>query len=135
MSDLNSLKVAMEKLLSEHGEYYPHYLEQKFPHILQRVIAHWGSLDMEAYLDSLLAPPRAGAKGFPQEAIFEIIAIKAVHRASAQSQCPEQSMEPTPAADMDVTPEAAQTSLPVPSKLSEDEEHNAAMIFDRIQRW
>ena len=135
MSDPNNLKAAMEKLLSEHGEYYPHYLEQRFPHILQRVIAHWGALEMEAYLDSLLAPPRAGVKGFPQEAIFEIITIKAVHRAMSAGQCPEQSMEPTPEAKTDTAPQAAQTALPVSSNSSEDEAHEAAMVFDRIQRW
>jgi len=113
----------MKKLLSDDEKYYPHFLEQRFPHILQRMIAYWDKPEMKDYLDSLLSPPPAGAKGFPQEAIFEIIAIKAVHRAKFPCENPVAS------------PQIHKAPLPDLPASSTDEEHEAAMVFDRTHRW
>jgi len=123
----------MEQLLSEHGEYYPHCLAQRFPHILHRLIAYWGAPEMEPYLESLLAPPQPGAKGFPTDAIFEVISIKPVQRHKLSIQQPEATQETTPEEHMEAPPEVVRTSLP--ANRSEDDEHEAAMVFDRIHRW
>lgn len=122
MSHPNNLQAVMQKLLADHGEYYPHLLEQQFPHILKRIIAYWGKPEMDDYLNSLLAPPQAGAKGFPQEAIFEIVEIQAVHRAMFRCESPAAS----PQVD-----KAPSSEPPAPST---DTEHEAAMVFDRLHR-
>lgn len=122
MSHPNHLQAVMQKLLADHGEYYPHLLEQRFPHILKRIIAYWGKPEMDGYLDSLMAPPQAGAKGFPQEAIFEIVEIQAVHRAMFRCESPVAS------------PQADKAPLPDPPAPLTGAEHEAAMVFDRLHR-
>jgi len=119
----NNLQAVMQKLLSDDDEYYPHLLEQRFPHILQRMIDYWDKPEMAAYLDRLLSPPPEGAEGFPQEAIFEIARIKAVHRAKFPCNSPIAS------------PQIDKAPLPDLPTSSTDEEHAAAMVFDRIHRW
>lgn len=125
MSHQTNFKAVMQNLLPDDGEHYPHLLEQRFPHILQRMIACWDKPEMADYLDSLLAPPQAGAKGFPLEAIAEIAMIKAAHHARFRGEHPAAS------------PQIDQAPLPdQPSPAtSTDEEHEAAMVFDRIHRW
>ena len=122
MSHPNHLQAVMQKLLADHGEYYPQLLEQRFPHILKRIIAYWGKPEMDDYLDSLMAPPQAGAKGFPQEAIFEIVEIQAVHRAMFRCESPVASpqVDKAPVADS-------------PAPLT-DTDHEDAMVFDRHHR-
>jgi len=123
MSSHNDIHAAIQKLLSDHEEYYPHLLEERFPHVLQRVITLWGNkLDLETYLDGLLAPPRAGAKGFPQEAVFEIVTIKAVHRAMFTPEAPVTS---DPVAELPVA------DIPLSY---DDADHQAALVFDRMHR-
>lgn len=112
----------MLELLAEDGEYFPHFLEQRFSHILQRVITLWGKPALGDYLEDLLAPPPAGSKGFPQEAVLEIIAIRAIHR--VRFSCRE-----NPVSNPKIE------SSPIPDKPAESvEEHEAAMIFDRTHR-
>ena len=50
----------------------PHFLEQRFPHILQRVTVLWGKPQLDSYLHGLLGPIRPGVSGFPKEALAEI---------------------------------------------------------------
>lgn len=54
----------------------PYFLEQRFPHILQRVSALWGNPQLDSYLHGLLGPIRPGVSGFPKEALAEIVEIK-----------------------------------------------------------
>lgn len=112
----------MLKLLAEDGEYFPHFLEQRFPHILQRTIALWGKPAMEDYLEGLLAPAQPGSKGFPQEAVLDIIAIRTIHRVRF------------PFREKPVSNPKIESS-PLPDKPAESvEEHEAAMIFERTHR-
>lgn len=112
----------MLKLLAEDGEYFPHFLEQRFSHILQRMIALWGKPAMEDYLEGLLAPAQAGSKGFPQEAVLEIIAVRAIHRVRFPSR-------ENPVSNPKIE------SSPLPDQPAQSvEEHEAAMVFDRTHR-
>lgn len=63
----------------------PHFLEQRFPHILQRVSALWGKPQLDSYLHGLLGPILPGASGFPKEALAEIIEIKGYCRSRGVS--------------------------------------------------
>jgi hypothetical protein len=69
----------MLELLSDAPECYPTFVEQRFPHILHRIVALWGKPEMEKYLDGLLQPPKGSALGFPEEALNEIRGIRSLH--------------------------------------------------------
>lgn len=63
----------------------PHFLEQRFPHILQRVSALLGNPQLDSYLHGLLGPIRPGVSGFPKEALAEIVEIKGYCRSRGLS--------------------------------------------------
>lgn len=50
----------------------PVVLEQRFPHVLQRIAALWDNPQLEGFLHGLLGPLRPGTAGFPREALAEI---------------------------------------------------------------
>lgn len=79
LDQISRNRASMLELLSDAPERYPVFLEQRFPHILQRIVALWGKPEMEKYLDGLLQPPKGNALGFPEEALDEIRAIRALH--------------------------------------------------------
>lgn len=86
----------MVELLSPESAIYPQFLAQRFPHILQRMTALWGTPDIEGYLTGLLAPVRSGAVGFPEEALIEIQAIKVACCGEDQVVETQQEDEPAP---------------------------------------
>lgn len=79
MSDHTDLKASLLKLLDNETERYPHFLEQQFPHVLQRITVLWGKPQIAGYLDGLLAPPKGAGQGFPDQARREIEALRACH--------------------------------------------------------
>lgn len=74
------LRALMLNLLADAPDHYPNFLEERFPHVLQRIVALWGKPPMEDYLDSLLAQPKEGTQGFPAQAIGEIGQIRSFYR-------------------------------------------------------
>ena len=63
---------------------YPFMLEEKFPHVLERILALWNSPEGETYLSDLLQPNgRGGGRfdrdGFPDQAWQEIFNLKALY--------------------------------------------------------
>jgi len=61
---------------------YPQMLEEKFPHVLQKIIDLWTSPDGEAYLADLLRPTGGGRfdrDGFPDQAWNEILHLKVLY--------------------------------------------------------
>lgn len=79
MSDHTKLKASLLKLLDNETERYPHFLEQQFPHVLQRMTALWGKPQIAGYFDGLLAPPKGPGQGFPEQARREIEVLRACH--------------------------------------------------------
>lgn len=80
MSEHLALRSNLLELLGDEFGDYPHFLEQRFPHVLQRVVGLWGRPEIDGYLNGLLGPLRPGASGFPREALIEIARIKAYCR-------------------------------------------------------
>ena len=73
----NTLKCSNDK--------YPRALEQKFPHILEKIIKLWNSPDVGVYIADLLQPNgRSGGRldrdGFPPDAAKEIFELGVLHR-------------------------------------------------------
>ena len=63
---------------------YPQMLDEKFPHILEKIIKLWDSPDAEAYFADLLQPDgRGGGRwdrdGFPDMAWREILHLKLLY--------------------------------------------------------
>lgn len=63
---------------------YPQMLEERFPHVLEKILKLWNSPDGEAYLIDLLQPNgRGGGRfdrdGFPERAWQEIFFLKQLY--------------------------------------------------------
>ena len=72
------------KILKCDESHYPNVLEEKFPHILEKIITLWNSSEGAAYLADLLQPNgRGGGRvdrdGFPDKAWQEIFEIKKIY--------------------------------------------------------
>lgn len=63
---------------------YPGILEEKYPHVLERIVELWGSPDAEAYFADLLNPNFSGGRfdrqGFPRPVWLEILQLSELHR-------------------------------------------------------
>lgn len=64
---------------------YPRVLEERFPHVLERIVHLWNSHDAEAYFADLLQPNgRGGGRfdrdGFPENAWNEIFQLLQLYR-------------------------------------------------------
>ena len=59
---------------------YPKMLEERFPHVLEKIVELWGTADCELYLADLLSPSYSGGRyyrrGFPVEAWKEILLLQ-----------------------------------------------------------
>jgi hypothetical protein len=60
---------------------YPHQLEQGFPHIVDKITAHWDAKTLDAYLESLLFDTRGNRSGFSTDVLSEIFALQNHYRA------------------------------------------------------
>lgn len=59
-------------LLGEHADKYPKFLEEKYPHVFNKIVELWGTDDMVPYFDDLIVSKRPDRLGFPAEAVKEI---------------------------------------------------------------
>ena len=63
---------------------YPQILEEKFPHVLEKIVQLWNSPDGEAYLADLLHPTYSGGRfdrsGFPEKAWQGILRFQALYK-------------------------------------------------------
>lgn len=67
-------------ILNNKKDLYPHQLEQKFPHILDRLIIMWDSPEFDSYLNKFMLDTRAHARqGFPPEVASEILRLSKLH--------------------------------------------------------
>jgi tankyrase len=54
------------------GDGYPFALQQKYPHVIKRLVALWTNPNIDAYFTSLLIDTRGGRKGFDNDAFQDI---------------------------------------------------------------
>jgi len=63
-------------------EFYPHNLENKFPHILERIMVLWGSSSFDSHINTLMLDKRDHHRqGFPPEVASEILRLSILHNA------------------------------------------------------
>lgn len=77
-------KAIVQQTLKCTPDQYPQMLEEKFPHVLEKIVALWNSPDGEAYFADLLQPNgRGGGRmdrdGFPDAAWDEILQLKQLY--------------------------------------------------------
>ena len=71
--NLMQLLLGQEKL-------YPKNLEEKFPHVLNRIVELWNKKEIDDYFNDLLMDTRGGTRqGFPPEVASEIFALSIAH--------------------------------------------------------
>jgi hypothetical protein len=74
----------VHKIVHCNTKQYPQVLEQKFPHVLEKIVTLWDSSEEEDYLNDLLQTNgRGGGRfdrdGFPEDAWDEILNLKMLH--------------------------------------------------------
>lgn len=62
-------------LLGAHSDRYPHRLEAGFPHVIERIVALWGTPELRPFMDALMLADRPGRQGFPPEVVTEIFRL------------------------------------------------------------
>jgi hypothetical protein len=68
------------KILSGKTDFYPHMLEQQFPHLLEKIIQMWDSQEFDAHLNKLMLDNRDQRRqGFPPEVASEILRLSILH--------------------------------------------------------
>ena len=62
---------------------YPHILDERFPHVLEKLVTLWHSSEVGPYIADLLHPTRSGGRfdrqGFPDQAWNEILQLQMLH--------------------------------------------------------
>lgn len=58
-----------------HPELVPHELQQRYPHIAERIAERWGSDALTGYLDELIIMEQPGRQGFPPEVGQELMRL------------------------------------------------------------
>lgn len=74
---------SISESLSQAGAKFPEFLEKNFARILHRVESSWGKQETVNYLDALFLgtdTDRTERKGFPAEAMTELVLLKQVHQ-------------------------------------------------------
>ncbi|MFZ2163112.1 MAG: hypothetical protein WAW02_12915 [Sideroxyarcus sp.] len=59
---------------------YPQMLDERFPHVLEKVVRLWNTAEVDFYIADLLHPTRSGGRfdrsGFPDRAWQEIFQLQ-----------------------------------------------------------
>lgn len=77
--DIPALRERMIELLGDDQDAYPYELEQRFPHVLAKLVQLWGEPSLDTYIESLLLLDRPNRRGFPMEAVLEILQVSFIH--------------------------------------------------------
>ena len=64
---------------------YPHKTEEKYPRIVEKISALWGTSTMSKYFSELLFDDRGGRAGFPPDVMMEIFKLSNHHDAMKPS--------------------------------------------------
>ena len=72
MLGIDVMNQKMIELLGEHADKYPKHIEERFPHVFNKLIELWGTSQMIPYIDSLVMSDRPNRAGFPFEVTAEI---------------------------------------------------------------
>jgi hypothetical protein len=77
--DIPALRARLLAFLGADAGAYPIHLEQRFPRILDRIVALWGKSGLDAFLQELTVTQRHDRQGFPEEVAVELFRLSALH--------------------------------------------------------
>lgn len=63
-------------ILANNMDRYPHKLEARFPHVVERLATLWGTAELRPFMDALLIADRPGRQGFPPDVATEIFRLE-----------------------------------------------------------
>lgn len=70
----------MLAILGKDTQYYPHFIDKNFPHVMRRIVELWGQSQLDSLLNGLLAPTAPGCTGFPRQVLREIVDLRQLLR-------------------------------------------------------
>jgi hypothetical protein len=70
----------LAQLGPDNAHAYPKILEQKYPHVLEKIANLPSSVEMERFFEDLMLTQRTGRQGFPVEVFDELLALVSVFR-------------------------------------------------------
>jgi len=68
------------RLMGHRKELYPVQLEKSFPHVLEKLMGLWGTLEFDALADEFLLNNRPGRAGFPPDVAVELFRLATLHK-------------------------------------------------------
>jgi hypothetical protein len=68
------------RLMGHRTELYPVQLERDFPHILEKLMALWGTPEFDTLAQELLLNTRNGRAGFPPDVAVELFHLANLHK-------------------------------------------------------
>ncbi len=75
----------LEPLLKGREERYPQLLEERFPHIFNKVMELWGKEELEQYFTGLFLSDRPDRQGFPLDVLREITLLHDLYTEAMQA--------------------------------------------------
>lgn len=60
-------------------QFYPRHLEAQYSRIFNKIIAMWGTPDLDGFLNELFMDKRGGRQGFPADVMNDILVLSRVH--------------------------------------------------------
>lgn len=67
---------------------YPKEVELQFPRILEYIVEHWKTPELDDFFDDLIVTPRAGRQGFPEKVALELFHLATLHASYRLSRKP-----------------------------------------------
>ena len=69
----------LHELLGGHSDKFPQQLAARFPHVIERLVALWGTAQIDRYFNELLVADDRRRQGFPPQVAREIFALSVLH--------------------------------------------------------
>jgi hypothetical protein len=70
----------LAQLGTEYAHAYPKMLEERYPHILEKIAGLVNPVEIEKFFEDLMLTQRTGRQGFPVEVFGELLALINVYR-------------------------------------------------------
>jgi hypothetical protein len=73
------MNTRLQSALERHPGRYPARLDQRYPHILERITQLWGTSQIDPYLQELLLDSRGDRQGFPPDVMSDLMFLHGLH--------------------------------------------------------
>lgn len=126
------MRQALLDLFDGAEDAYPQQLAQRFPHVMRRLEALWGSEDIYRFLDSLTPADADRCQGFPPDVDAEIRRLRSAYRTRYPDPAEGQPEAPEASAAADTV---AETGEPAAAPSEADLDFDAWRSERRLRGW